>query len=96
MSAIPVKVTDASVRECVLWANLAIRGLDTNAVGTSMTVAINEAYDRWLAEVAKAAKVEALRDFAESHLYDGDRDVPLPGYTKAMQVADRIEAGEGA
>lgn len=45
-------------------------------------------------EVARAAKVEALRDFAESHLYDGDRDAPLPGYTKAMQVADRIETGE--
>ena len=60
--SIPVKVTDASVRECVLYANLHLRGEDTNQIGTPMTVEISGAFDRWLAEHDAKVRAEALRE----------------------------------
>ncbi len=53
---IPVRVTDASVRECVMYANLLLRGEDTNQIGTKLTVEISEAYDRWLEGVRSEAR----------------------------------------
>lgn len=45
---VPVRVTDASVRGCVMYANLQLRGEDARAIGTRLTVEISEAYDAWL------------------------------------------------
>lgn len=55
-----MKVTDASVRECVLYANLALRGEDTNQIGTALTVEISEAFDAWKAEIRSEAWAEGL------------------------------------
>ena len=41
--------TDASVRESFMYAQLAVRGLDTNAIGTPLTVKLSAAFDGWLA-----------------------------------------------
>lgn len=32
-------------------------------------------------------------DYAEEHLYDGDRDRPLPGYLQMLDLADLIRGG---
>lgn len=55
----PVAVSDASVRECVMYANLVLRGENSDQIGTPLTVAISTEFDRWLtghdAEVTAAA-----------------------------------------
>lgn len=57
-TGIQVKVTTASVRECVMYANLLLRGENTNQIGTALTVAISNEFDRWLAKV----KLDAYED----------------------------------
>lgn len=63
--SIPVKVTDASVRESVMHANLYFRGEDVNQIGTPLTVEISKAYDGWLAQVRAEARRDALLEAAE-------------------------------
>lgn len=80
---VPVKVHDASVRECVMYANLNLRGLDTNQIGTHITVEISQAYDAWLtahnARIASEA-AEKARELA------AERDV-LAGQVERVQTA---------
>jgi hypothetical protein len=62
---IPVKVTDASVRECVMYGNLRLRGEATNQIGTTLTVEISEAYDAWLEAHDAGLRAEVARLEAE-------------------------------
>jgi hypothetical protein len=55
---IPVLVTDASVRECVIYANLELRGENVDQIGTPLTVEILAEFDRWLQDVKRAAWAE--------------------------------------
>jgi len=41
--------TDMSVRQSFMYAQLAVRGLNTNMIGTELTVKLSTAFDRWLA-----------------------------------------------
>lgn len=58
------EMTDAAIRESFLYAQLHLRGHDTNEFATGVTVALNGAFDRWLAahdrEVAERAFDEGV------------------------------------
>ena len=60
-----MKVTDASVRESVMFVNLHLRDEDTNQIGTKLSVGISEAYDEWLA----AHDAEVARKTLEGDIY---------------------------
>ena len=85
---VAVMVTDASVRECVMYGNLHIRGEDTRSIGTRLTVEISKAFDAWLEahdrEVAAKAWDEGAR--AQASAYGMDVDAGPNPY--------RIERGE--
>lgn len=84
----PVKVTDASVRECVLYGNLHLRGEDTDQIGTSLTVEISDAFDRWLASVKAEAWDEGADATAEYIENGGECELPNP-YRQKREEADR-------
>ena len=56
----PVRpVTDASARESFMYAQLAVRGVDTDSIGTALTIELSKAWDTYLAGV-RAQAVAAL------------------------------------
>lgn len=56
---VPVyEATDASVRESYMYAQLALRGIDTETIGTALTVELSSAFDVWLAQVKAEAREE--------------------------------------
>ena len=62
------KVTDASLRQSFMYAQLAVRGLDTNMIGTSLTVELSKAFDAYFA--AHDAEVAAKAwDEGAKHVY---------------------------
>ena len=105
----PVRVTDASVRGCVMYANLQLRGEDARAIGTRLTVEISEAYDAWLEAHDRTERAAALREAAEEldALYFGpDQATPfttgakhkwgaIQSAKRIRERADRIERGDG-
>lgn len=84
---VPVRVTDASVRECVMFGNLHLRGEDTNSIGTPLTVEISEKYDDWLADRDRKIAAEAWEEGRINGYYQGYRRDDNP------YLADRIEQG---
>ena len=49
-----------------MYAQLAVRGLDTNMIGTPLTVKLSESFDQWLAAEAAAVRADTYQEFAES------------------------------
>ena len=67
---INVRVTDASVRECVMYANLHGRGEDTNQIGTALSVQISSAFDAWIlahdAELTEKVRKATIEEAADA------------------------------
>jgi hypothetical protein len=47
--------SDLTVQQSFIYAQLALRGEDTNQIGTELSVAISAEFDRWLNEERRLA-----------------------------------------
>lgn len=54
-------VTDASLRESFMYAQLVVRGLDTNMIGTPLTVELSKAFDAYFAAHDKNVRADQIR-----------------------------------
>ena len=90
---INVRVTDASVRECVMYANLHGRGEDTNQIGTALSVQISSAFDAWIlahdAELTEKVRAEMQPLVDALRAISTHRDE----WTAAIELRERVHGG---